>query len=95
MGIGGRTTECLALNPAMCDRNVGAFLMLYQDLAQTAPSKLLVMSYVTDASSVKHDVTGVSAISVVYEGSAEAYAVLETLDRAFVWVEISTSSMTI
>ena len=95
MGIGGRTTECLALNPTMCDRNVGAFLMLYQSVVQTAPSKLLVMSHVTDADSVKHDVTGVSAIRVVYEGSVEAYAVLETLDRAFVWIDISSSSVTI
>ena len=49
LAIGGRTTNCksLAPSPSGCSRDVGAFIMLYNHVVQTAPDKLFVTSEVT------------------------------------------------
>lgn len=66
LAIGGRTTNCkgLAPGPPTCARDVGAFVMFYRDVVDTAPEKLFVASEVTYRGVVV-DVTGVLAIEAL------------------------------
>jgi len=86
LAIAGRTTNCKALNPGACTNEIGAFIMHYDDMVQTAPSKLLVMSHVTTAGGDQIAVIGVLAIRVWPndDGIAGSVSVLETVDKTLV-----------
>ena len=49
MAIAGRTTNCKAVNPTGCTNDIGAFVMLYNEieLQKSEPDKIFVMSHVT------------------------------------------------
>ena len=90
MAIGGRTTNCKALNPGACPSDVGAFVMLYNDLVQTKPDRLVVVSRVQTTNG-DIDVVGILGLKVNRdEEYAVAVGIFETLDHSPVVFQVLT-----
>ena len=65
MAIAGRTTNCKAVNPTGCTSDIGAFVMLYNEIEKNKPpDAMFVMSHVTTPSYGDVGVTGFLGIKI-------------------------------
>lgn len=101
MAIAGRTTNCKAVNPTGCTNDIGAFVMLYNEieLQKSEPDTIFVMSHVTTPHG-EVGVTGFLAIKLfqrIWEQEAfvEAFVVFETVDKSLVAARVVQETMTI